>query len=113
MAVQLMQHVEAVGFRNFFSRLISMFVFDILQIPNWYIQICSGYIAPTCTFCLQAARRSSILVNFPSFSLYQWRNQELFPEGDSTNSIEDRGQIELGCGGGSPLVRGSTQFAKE
>ena len=25
----------------------------------------------------------------------------------STNSVEDRGQRERGCGGGSPLVRGS------
>jgi hypothetical protein len=33
--------------------------------------------------------------------------------GGSTNSVEDRGQRELGCGGGSPLVRGSTQFANE
>ena len=27
--------------------------------------------------------------------------------GGSTNSVEDRGQIEMGSGGGSPLVRGS------
>jgi len=27
--------------------------------------------------------------------------------GVSTNSVEDRGQRERGCGGGSPLVRGS------
>ena len=27
--------------------------------------------------------------------------------GGSTNSVEDRGQIEWGSGGGSPLVRGS------
>jgi hypothetical protein len=33
--------------------------------------------------------------------------------GGSTNSVEDRGQRELGSGGGSPLVRGSAQFAKE
>jgi hypothetical protein len=31
----------------------------------------------------------------------------------STNSVEDRGQRERGSGGGSPLVRGSTQFANE
>jgi hypothetical protein len=31
----------------------------------------------------------------------------------STNSVEDRGQREQGSGGGSPLVRGSTQFANE
>jgi hypothetical protein len=31
--------------------------------------------------------------------------------GGSTNSVENRGQIERGSGGGSPLVRGSAQFA--
>jgi hypothetical protein len=41
--------VDAVECRTFFSRLISIFVFDILQIPRWCIQICSGRIAPTCT----------------------------------------------------------------
>jgi hypothetical protein len=33
--------------------------------------------------------------------------------GVSTNSVEDRGQRKWGSGGGSPLVRGSTQFANE
>jgi hypothetical protein len=33
--------------------------------------------------------------------------------GVSTNSVEDRGQREQGSGGGSPLVRGSAQFANE
>jgi hypothetical protein len=33
--------------------------------------------------------------------------------GGSTNSVEDRGQRERGAGGGSPLVRGFTQFANE
>jgi hypothetical protein len=36
-----------------------------------------------------------------------------FFRGVSTNSVEDRGQRERGSGGGSPLVRGSTQFANE
>jgi hypothetical protein len=31
----------------------------------------------------------------------------------STNLVEDRGKRERGSGGGSPLVRGSTQFANE
>jgi hypothetical protein len=31
--------------------------------------------------------------------------------GGSTNSVEDREQRERGSGGGSPLVRGSAQFA--
>jgi len=29
-----------------------------------------------------------------------------FVRGDSTNSVEDRGQRERGYGGGSPIVRG-------
>jgi hypothetical protein len=33
--------------------------------------------------------------------------------GGSKNSVEDRGQRERGYGGGSPLVRGSTQLANE
>jgi hypothetical protein len=39
--------------------------------------------------------------------------QDFFSEGGSTNSVEDRRQREGGSGGGSPLVRGSTQFANE
>jgi hypothetical protein len=39
-------------------------------------------------------------------------HQEFF-SGGLTNSAEDRGQREWGSGGGSPLVRGSTQFANE
>jgi hypothetical protein len=31
--------------------------------------------------------------------------------GGSINSVEDRGQREWESGGGSPLVRGSAQFA--
>jgi hypothetical protein len=38
---------------------------------------------------------------------HQWRTQEFFSGGGSTNSVEDRGQRERGYGGGSPLVRGS------
>jgi len=40
----------------------------------------------------------------------QWRTQEFcffFWGGGSTNSVKDRGQRERGCGGGSPLDRGS------
>jgi hypothetical protein len=37
----------------------------------------------------------------------------LFGAGGSTNSVDDREQRERGSGGGSPLVRGSTQFANE
>jgi hypothetical protein len=41
----------------------------------------------------------------------QWRTQEFCLGGGSTNSVEDRGQKERGSRGGSPLVRGSAQFA--
>jgi hypothetical protein len=41
--------VDAVGHCTFVSRVISMFVFDILQICSRCIQICSGCIAPTHT----------------------------------------------------------------
>ena len=43
------EHVDAVGCDTFYSELISMFVFGILQIPSRCIRICSGCIAPTCT----------------------------------------------------------------
>ena len=46
-AVQQRQHVDAVGCGTFFSGLISMFVFDILQIPSGCNQIYSGCIART------------------------------------------------------------------
>jgi hypothetical protein len=36
-----------------------------------------------------------------------------FRVGGSTTSVEDRGQRERGSGGGSPLVRGSAQYANE
>jgi hypothetical protein len=39
--------------------------------------------------------------------------QNFFLGGGLTNSVEDGGQRELESGGGSPLVRGSTQFANE
>jgi hypothetical protein len=39
--------------------------------------------------------------------------RNFFRWGGSTNSVEDRGQTERGSGGGSPLVRGSAQFANE
>jgi hypothetical protein len=37
----------------------------------------------------------------------------IFSGGGATNSVEDRGQTEQWSQGGSPLVRGSTQFANE
>jgi hypothetical protein len=50
MAVQQKQHVDAVGCGTiFFSRLVSVFASDILQIHSGDIQISSGLSAPTCT----------------------------------------------------------------
>jgi len=43
------QHVDGVGCLTLFSGLVSMFVFDILQIPSGCIRICRRCIAPNCT----------------------------------------------------------------
>jgi hypothetical protein len=40
------------------------------------------------------------------FTSFQWRIQDFFG-GDSTNSVEDRGQRERGSAGGRSLIRGS------
>ena len=48
-AVQQRQHVGVINCCKFFSRLISIFVFDIPQIHSGFSQIFSGYIAYTCT----------------------------------------------------------------
>jgi hypothetical protein len=45
-------------------------------------------------------------------SQYQWSTKEIFRRG-STNSVKDRGQRERGSGGGSPIIRASTQFAND
>jgi hypothetical protein len=37
----------------------------------------------------------------------QWRTQEYYLGGGSTNSVEDTGQRKRGSGGSSPLFRGS------
>jgi hypothetical protein len=37
----------------------------------------------------------------------------IFFGGSSTTSVEDRAERERGSGGGSPLVRGSVQFANQ
>jgi hypothetical protein len=45
----------------------------------------------------------------------QWRTQDFFSGGGgvSTNSVEDREKRGRGSADGSPLVRGSAQFANE
>jgi hypothetical protein len=45
-AVQQKKHGDAAVYRPFFSGLISMFVFDILQTPSSCIQICSKSLYP-------------------------------------------------------------------
>jgi len=54
---------------------------------------------------------SMLRSNFDDRMLYhcciQWRTQEFCSGGGSTNSVENKGQIEWGSGSGSPLVRGS------
>jgi hypothetical protein len=57
----------------------------------------------TCFRCLHKCINLLISVTYPGF---------LFG-GDSNNLVEDRGQTERGSGGGSPLFRGSTQFAND
>jgi hypothetical protein len=54
-----------------------------------------------------------LLQNVHNHAPDQWRTQEFFGGGGcSTNSVEEGRQEERGLEGGSPLVRGSTQFAK-
>jgi hypothetical protein len=48
---------------------------------------------------------------FISMTLDQGRTQELCSEGVQ-QIVEDRGQRQRGYGGGSPLVKGSAQFAR-
>ena len=51
-----------------------------------------------------SSRLFSIIIRFAGVCTDQWRTQEFFFGGGSTNSVEDRGQRERGV---SPLVRGS------
>jgi len=48
-----------------------------------------------------------VVVMLIGYRRKQWRTQEFFSGGGSTNSVEDRGQRKRGSGRGSPLVRGS------
>ena len=48
-AVQQRQHVDVVNCHKLFSRVLGVSVFDILQIHSGLSQICSGFIASTCT----------------------------------------------------------------
>jgi hypothetical protein len=48
----------------------------------------------------------------PRHCWLQWRTQELFCSGGSTNSVEDRGQRERGSGGGSPPCQGFRSICK-
>jgi hypothetical protein len=66
-------------------------------------------IAPMSHICTSALQ---LLVVYEIKKILHW-SQEFCSRGSSTNSVEDRGQREWGSGDASPLVRGSTQFAKE
>jgi hypothetical protein len=63
MVVQQRQHMDAVGYRvsRAFCRLISMFVFVNLQIPNGCIQNYSGCTAAICTGLRLATRKFDTL----------------------------------------------------
>jgi hypothetical protein len=56
------------------------------------------------------SKKYRMLKNFFIASVFQLRTQTFFFGGVSKNSV-DRGQREQGSGDGSPLVRGSAQFA--
>jgi hypothetical protein len=51
------------------------------------------------------------------YQIFNWgkwsRATQKFYSGGSTNSVDDRGHKEWGTGGGSPLIRGSTEFSNE
>jgi hypothetical protein len=67
-------------------------------VPHVYMAVCVH------TVCKLI--HSSVLV----FGTLQWC---MFGGGISTNAVEDSEQREWGSGGGSPLIRGSAQFANE
>ena len=57
---QPQRHVDAVACHRFLIWLTCMFVFDILQISSWCIQICKGLTAPTCVAALATGMDCSI-----------------------------------------------------
>ena len=68
---------------------------------------------PSTHFCYRLSQpqghsaigRIMSMKNSNDTSWNQWRTQDFFGGGGSTNSVEDRGQRERGSGGGSPLFR--------
>ena len=60
---QQRQHVDAVRVASYFSRVISVFVFNILQILIGCTQICSGRSAHTCTPLARGAVETVMFVN--------------------------------------------------
>jgi hypothetical protein len=73
MAVQQQQHMDVVGCCMFFSRLISMFIFNILQFPSRCNQIVSRCIAPTCTALATGCTSQKTLIFIVTF----WRTSNL------------------------------------
>ena len=60
-AVQQRQHVDAVGIRTVFSRLISVFVFNVLYIPTGCIKLVVGALRP---FSLSFPGSGLVLVQY-------------------------------------------------
>jgi len=86
MMVQQRQQANVLWRHTFLSRLISMFVLDILQIPSGCSLICSGCIAPSCTPLVTDLRVSYanatsncivLLIGSTCFAHYYTHHQEL------------------------------------
>jgi hypothetical protein len=81
----------------------------VYHLPSYGIYCMANF------WCLKFCGNSYMCGKFvdqnPRIRVLQWRTQEFFSRGGSTNSVEDRGQRERGSRGSSPLVRGSAQFA--
>jgi hypothetical protein len=89
------------------SKIVHYFCLYVLQNPSC-IFMSSCLIAALCCAWSGAVGTSQCIgcsSGVPRNFIRGW--------GGSTNSVEDRGQRERGSGSGSPLVRGSAQFANE
>ena len=87
--------------------------YDHLNNIWWGVHIIS-FLLCSSTPCYLVPLRSKYRSQHPIVK--QWRTQEFFSGGGSTNSVEDRGQRGRGSGGGSPLVRcsgGSCNLVQE
>jgi len=78
MMVQKLQHMDVLGCHLSFNRLISMFVFDSLQIASVCIQICSGCIAVTCTPLATGLYCTILYYNLPFIKEYSITDMQIF-----------------------------------